>query len=319
MTQQTAQAYPVKQISKKPKMTFLDKLLRDKFLYLLALPGLLYFLVFKYLPIYGLIIAFKEYSPYIGIMESPWVGFEHFKRFFSYNDFWLLLRNTMGISLMNLFLFFPVPILLAVMLNEIANQKFKRTVQTIVYLPHFLSWVIIYGVTYLLFSSYEGLVNKIIMSVGLKSFDFLTNQSIFWLVVTIQSMWKEAGWGTVIFLASISGIDPSLYEAARMDGASRLKQIWHVTLPGIRNTIVVLLILRMGNIIDVSFDQLYLMGNAAVSQVAEVFDTYVYRTGINQGQYSYSAAIGFFKSIIGFTLVMITNKIAKSFGNEGVY
>lgn len=301
------------------KLTLWDMIKRDRFLLLLAAPGLLYFLIFKYLPMWGLIIVFQEYSPYDGIIGSQWVGFEHFIRFFSHKDFFLLLRNTLAISMFNLVFFFPLPIILSLMLNEVVNSKFKRIIQTVVYLPHFLSWVIIFGITYLLLSQSEGLVNKMIEAMGFKSIDFLANSSIFWILVTIQAIWKECGWGTVIFLASIAGVDPNLYEAARMDGANKLRQMWHVTLPAIRPTIIVLLILRMGNIIDVSFEHIYLMMNGAVSNVADVFDTYVYRVGIRQGQYSYSAAIGFFKSIVGFIMVLITNKLSKVFGEEGIY
>lgn len=295
------------------------KFKRDRFLYLLALPGILYFIIFKYIPLWGLTIAFQDYSPYDGIFGSEWVGFQHFIRFFTNNDFWLLLRNTLTISLANLIFFFPVPIILSLLLNEVGNQGFKRVVQTVVYLPHFLSWVIIFGITYLMVSSSEGLINKALVSMGFQSIDFLTNPDLFVFNVTLQAIWKEAGWGTVIFLASIAGIDPSLYESAKMDGASRLRQIWHITLPCIRHVVIVLLILRMGKIIDLSFDQIYLMMNGAVSEVADIFETYVYRNGIQQGDFSYGTAVGLFKSIVGTTLVLATNKLSKMFGEEGLY
>lgn len=300
------------------KQSLWSKLKRDKFLYLLALPGIIYFIVFKYVPIWGIIIAFQDYFPLDGVMGSPWVGLENFRRFFSHDDFFLLLRNTLAISMLNLFFYFPIPILLSLMLNEVVQPRLKKLVQTIVYLPHFLSWVIIYGITFLMFSQSEGVVNKVLTFLGFGTFDFLTNPKMFWIMITGQTIWKEAGWGTVIFLAAIAGIDPSLYEAAKIDGAGKMKQMWHVTLPGIRTTIIVLLIMRMGSIIDVSFDQIYLMMNGAVSSVADVFDTYVYRVGVGQGEFSYSTAIGLFKTIVGLTLILITNRIAKSFGEEGV-
>ncbi|MCZ8517570.1 sugar ABC transporter permease [Paenibacillus filicis] len=292
---------------------------RDRLLYLLALPMLAYFVIFKYIPIWGVLISFQNYSPYMGFWKSDWVGFEHFQRLFSNPDFLILLRNTMAINVMNLLLFFPLPIVLSLMLNEVKNQVFKKWVQSIVYLPHFLSWVIIVGISFLMLSQSEGIVNKLLEAMGFSKFDFLTNVNWFWGILTAQSIWKDAGWGTIIFLAAIAAVDPQLYEAARMDGAGRLRQAWHVTLPCIRNVIVVLLILRVGHIMDVGFEQVYLMMNGAVSQVADVFDTYVYRSGIQQGQFSYSTAVGLFKSVVGLILVIGTNHLVKRFGEEGVY
>ena len=292
---------------------------RDKYLYLLALPGILYFIIFKYIPVGGLVIAFQEYYPYVGIMNSEWVGFEHFHRFFTNDDFLILFRNTMMISLMNIVFFFPLPIILSLMLNELRSMAFKRIVQTVVYIPHFLSWVLISGLTYLMLSQSEGLVNKLIQLMGGESIGFLTNPDYFWGLLTAQVIWKETGWGTIIFLAAIAGVNPQLYEAAVMDGAGRFRKMWHITLPAIRNVIVILFILRMGSVLDVGFEQVYLMMNGAVSEVADVFDTYVFRNGVQQGQFSYSTAIGLFKSVVGIILVMIANKLAKRFGEEGVY
>ncbi|WP_159887977.1 ABC transporter permease [Paenibacillus puerhi] len=292
---------------------------RDKYLYALALPGVLFFLLFKYVPLGGLVIAFKDYSPYQGIAGSPWVGLEHFERFFSNPDFLNLFRNTLAISFMNLFLFFPLPIVLAILLNELTSQRFKKTIQTIVYMPHFLSWVIIVGITFLLLNQSGGVINELLASLGFAKIDFLTNPRLFWLMLTLQNIWKDAGWGTILFLAAIAGTDPQLYEAAKMDGANRFRQMWHITLPSIRNVIVILLILRIGHTMDVGFEQVFLMTNGAVSGVADVFDTYVYRSGIQQGEFSYSAAIGFFKSVTGLILVIVANRLAKKLGEEGVY
>lgn len=292
---------------------------RDRFLYLLALPGLLYFLIFRYVPMWGIVISFQEYSPYQGMWNSPWVGLEHFKRFFSNPDFMKLFRNTMAINLLSLVFFFPLPILLSVMLNELRNVAYKKTIQSIVYLPHFLSWVIIVGITFLLLSTGDGLVNQFLVAFGLEKIDFLTNSHYFWGLLTLQSIWKDAGWGTIIFLAAMAAIDPQQYEAARIDGANRLRQIWHVTLPGIRSVVVILLILRIGHIMDVGFEQVFLMMNGAVSDVADVFDTYVYRLGVRQGQFSFSTAVGLFKSVVGLLLVIGANKLARKFGEDGVY
>jgi len=215
--------------------------------------------------------------------------------------------------------FFPLPILISLMLNEVRKEYFKRTVQSIIYLPHFLSWVVIVGITFLLLSESEGIINKLLVALGFEPFGFLTNSNTFWLMLTVQSIWKEAGWGTIIFLAAMANVDPQLYEAARMDGASRLKQAWHVTLPTIRNVILILLILRLGDIMDVGFEQVFLMMNGAVSSVADVFDTYVYRVGILQGQFSYTTAVGIFKSVVGLILVLGANKLAKKYGEEGIF
>ncbi len=301
------------------KKVNLRGLQRDRYLYLLLLPALLYMLIFKYIPMWGVLISFKDYSPYIGFLDSPWVGFAHFQRFFGADEFWILFRNTMAINLLNLFFFFPLPIIMSLMLNELRNQWFKKSLQSVVYLPHFLSWVIIVGITFLMLGTSDGIVNKILEAAGNERFDFLTEPKIFWVLLTIQSIWKEAGWGTVIFLAAIAGVDPQLYEASKMDGAGRLRQIWHVTLPAIRSVIIILLILRIGHMMDVGFEQVYLMMNGAVSEVADVFDTYVYRVGVQQAQFSYSTTVGLFKSIIGLILVVLTNKLAKRFGEEGVY
>lgn len=292
---------------------------QDFFLYLLILPGVLYFLIFKYVPMWGVLISFQNYSPFTGLLHSEWVGFEHFQRFFSNDDFAILFRNTMAINLLSLIFFFPLPILVSLLLNELKVEWFKKTLQSIIYLPHFLSWVIIVGLSFLMLSKDQGIINQVLVSLGYDKVDFLTEPKFFWGLLTLQSIWKELGWGTVIFLAAMSGVDPQLYEAARMDGAGRFRQMWNVTLPGIRNVIIILLILRIGHIMDVGFEQVYLMMNGAVARVADVFDTYVYRVGIQQGDFSYSTAVGLFKSVVGLLLVIGANRLAKKFGEEGIY
>jgi putative aldouronate transport system permease protein len=320
MKSQTARLKPVAMESQKSSIRMLwSTLRRDKYLYLLVVPGVVFFILFKYLPMWGIIIAFQEYSPYAGVWKSEWVGLDHFVRFFTNPDFYLLFRNTMVISLLNLVFFFPLPIILSLMLNEVKNQAFKRVIQSIVYLPHFLSWVIIAGISFLLLSQTSGLINMMLMSLGLVKYDFLTNTDTFWGLLVAQNIWKETGWGTIIILAAITAVDPQLYEAAKMDGANRWLQAWHVTLPGIRNVILVLLILRLGHIMDVGFEQVFLMSNGAVAKYADVFETYVYRNGIQSGQFSYSTAVGLFKSVVGLVLVIIANKLSKRFGEEGVY
>jgi len=300
-------------------MNMMSQIRRDRYLYLLALPGILFFLLFKYLPMFGIVIAFQNYSPFLGFFQSEWVGFDHFIRLFNGDQFWIMFRNTLAISLLNLIFFFPMPIILSLMLNELRSNKYKRIIQTIIYLPHFLSWVIIVGLTFLMISVSQGVINEIIEMMGYEKYPFLNDPKLFWIILTVQTMWKDAGWGTIIFLAAMASVDPQQYEAAKIDGANRLRQMWHVTLPAIRNVITILLILQLGNMLDIGFEQVFLMYNGAVSGVAEIFDTYVYRTGIQQGQFSYSTAVGIFKSTVGLVLVVGANYLSKKLGDEGVY
>nr|WP_240421132.1 ABC transporter permease subunit [Paenibacillus periandrae] len=309
----------ITRVKRKVRRPLLSDIRRDKYLYMLILPGVIFFLIFKYFPMWGIVIAFQEYSPYAGVWNSDWVGLEHFIRFFSNPDFILLFRNTMVISLLNLVFFFPLPIVLSLLLNEVNNKFFKSVIQSIVYLPHFLSWVIIVGISFLLLSQSSGIVNMMMSSIGLPKYDFLTNTDTFWGMLVLQNIWKETGWGTIIILAAITAVDPQLYEAAKIDGANRWLQAWHVTLPGIRSVVLVLLILRLGHIMDVGFEQVFLMSNGAVAQYADVFETYVYRNGIQSGQFSYSTAVGLFKSLVGLVLVIVANKLAKKIGEDGVY
>jgi putative aldouronate transport system permease protein len=293
--------------------------LMDWDLYLLLVPGLLYFLIFKYMPMWGVVIAFQDYSPFKGIIASDWVGFKHFTNLFLYDKFWEIFGNTVLISLYNLIFFFPAPIIMALLLNEIKGMWFKRSVQTIIYLPHFISWVVVAGMTYLLLGTQGGLVNEFIKTFGGEAQPFLTTPEWFRSLIVSQSVWKEAGWGTIIFLAALSGVDAQQYEAAIVDGAGRWRQLWHITLPAIRSTIFILLILRLGNILDVGFEHIFLMLNSTVNSVGDVFETYVYREGLIGGKFSYTTAVGLFKSFIGLILVVGANWLTKKFGEEGVY
>lgn len=297
----------------------LSRLRRDRWLYLMLLPGIVYFLLFKYLPMPGALIAFQNYQPFVGIAKSEWVGFAHFQRFFFESDFQMLFKNTFILALYNLLFFFPAPIIVALMLNELRIEVYKRVVQTIIYIPHFISWVVIAGLSYLLFTTEGGVFNELLQSAGLPSVNLLQSPEWFRTLITSQVLWKEVGWGTIIFLAALAGVDPQLYEAARIDGAGRWRQMWHITLPAIRSTIIILFILRLGTFLDTGFEQIFLMLNSGNREVGEVFDTYVYTSGLQNGQLSYSAAVGLFKSIIGLVLVLTTNHIAKRFNEEGVY
>ncbi|OAS18703.1 ABC transporter permease [Paenibacillus oryzisoli] len=297
----------------------LRQLRMDRWLYLMLVPGILYFVVFKYLPMWGVFLAFKDYQPFLGFWGSKWVGLKHFERFFTDPSFWHLLRNTFSIASYNLIFYFPLPILLALMLNELKNELFKRLAQTLIYVPHFFSWVVISGLSYILLTTEGGIVNQLIQAAGGEKIAFLLSKDWFRTIITSQIIWKETGWGTILFLAALSGVDPSLYEAARMDGAGRWRQLMHITLPAIRSTIVILLILRLGHFFELGFEQIYLMLNAMNREVGETFDTYIYTNGIQQGLFSYTTAVGLFNSFIGLILVVTANTIAKRFGEEGVY
>ncbi|WP_159882070.1 ABC transporter permease [Paenibacillus puerhi] len=290
-----------------------------KYMYALALPGILFFILFKFVPMWGLLLAFKEYNPYSGFSGSEWVGFAHFRELFADVNFYVMLRNTFAINLFGLVLMFPVPILLALMLNEVRHEVFKKFNQSIVYLPHFLSWVVVVSMTFFILSSDVGIINKLLIDLGLETIAFLSEPKYFWGLITLQNMWKEAGWGTIIFLAAMAGVDPQRYEAAVVDGASRMRQIWHITLPAIRPTIMILLILRLGHMADVGFEQILLMINPLVLSVGEVFDTYAYTHGILKGQISVGVTVGMFKGVVGLILVLAANYTVKKMGQEGIY
>lgn len=288
-------------------------------LYIMLVPGLLYFILFRYVPMGGLVIAFKEYSPFIGIWDSKWCGLDQFIKFFDTPDFMKLLRNTLGISLLQLVIYFPAPIILSLLLNEIRHSGYKRTVQTLIYIPHFISWVIVASLTYQLFNVTDGIVYTIVEMLTGKSIDILSKGSAFWGLIVGQDIWRETGYGTIVFLAALAGVDQEMYEAARVDGAGRWRLIWHITLPAIRSTIIMMLILRVGGLLNTGYEQIFLMRNDLNIEFADVFDTYIYNRGIINGQYSFSTAAGMFKSIVGMILVLGSNKLAKMFGESGIY
>jgi putative aldouronate transport system permease protein len=285
-------------------------------LYLMLLPGLIYFATFKYIPMIGIVIAFKNYNFLDGVLHSPWVGFDNFRRFFEGIYFERILGNTLMISMYKLLFGFPAPILLALLLDQVGRKRFKRLVQTFTYMPHFMSWVVIYGILLVLLSPGEGLVNELFKKGGMEPFSFLTEPSWIRSILVGSDIWHGAGWGAIIYLAALSSIDPSLYEAARVDGAPLWRQIWHVTLPGIRNMIVVMLIIRLSHILDVGFDQVLMMSNAMNMEKADIIDTWVYRVGLLEMQFSLAAAVGLFKSVIGLVLVLGANKVAKKLDSQ---
>lgn len=292
---------------------------RYRWLYIMLIPGVVYYLIFKFGPMFGLLAAFKEYQPMKGFFSSPWVGVKHFTRFFTGPSFWRILKNTLVISGLNLLFFFPAPILIALLLNEVRVKWFKTTVQSVLYVPHFLSWVVIAGISYALLTTDGGVLNNVISGVtGGKNVNFLGSEKWFYPLVVIQNIWKESGWGTIIFMAALAGVDIQMYEAAKLDGASRLQQILYITLPAIRSTIITMLILRLGKVMETGFDQLLLMQNSMNRNVAEVIDTYVYSMGMKNGQLSFATAVGLFKSVIGLILVLVSDRLAKRVGDEGI-
>lgn len=291
-----------------------------KAFYLMLLPGIIYFILFRYIPMYGAIIAFKDFSIQKGIIGSHWAHplFKYFNQFYESPYFFQILRNTLLISVYKLlFGLFP-PILLAILLNECRVRWFKSIVQTLTYMPHFLSWVIIYGMLIALLDQTSGLFNRWLQDAGWQSIPFLTSTEYFRSLLVGSDIWQNLGWGAIIYLAAMSGISPTLYEAAKVDGASRLRMIWHITLPGILNVIVLLFILHLGHLLDAGFDQIYIMYNIQVYPVADIIDTWVYRTGLQQLNFSLASAVGLFKSVIGLVLVLGANKVANHWG-EGIW
>lgn len=287
-------------------------------LILIALPGLLHLLVFRYIPIAGNVIAFQDFNQFKGIFHSDWVGLKHFKFMLEYEEFYTIFRNSLKLGLYSIVFGFPAPLILALFLNEIRLMWFKRTVQSLLYLPHFLSWVIVGGI-FVELLSVEGVVNQILNGLGFSSISFLTEQNYFLGIIVSTGIWKEVGWSMIIYLAAMTGINPSLYEAAMVDGAGRWRRMWSITLPSLFPAIIVLLMLRIGNLLDANVEQVLFFLNPLVREVGEVFDTYVYRVGLMGGQYSYTTTIGLFKAVIGIVLVVSLNKLSKITTGDSIY
>jgi putative aldouronate transport system permease protein len=285
-------------------------LARNKYIYLMLLPVVAYYLVFHYEPMYGAQIAFKDFSPGKGIWNSPWVGFKYFKEWFNSVYFWRLMRNTLLINVYDVLFGFPAPIILALLLNEIKSRTFKRTAQTVTYLPHFISLVVVCGLI-VDFLTNDGLINNILNALGLESIPFMIKPEWFRTIYVTSGIWQGVGWGSIIYLAALSGVDPQLYEAATMDGAGRWKQTWHITLPCIMPTIVIMLILRLGQMLNVGAEKILLLYNPSTYETADVISTYVYRRGLLEMNYSYSTAVGLFNSIINFILLVTFNKVSR--------
>lgn len=287
-------------------------------LYIMIIPAIVYFIIFKYIPLLGTAFAFTDVKIY-DIWSSTWVGLKHFERLITYPDFWHILRNTLLISLYNIVFTFPIPIALAILINEIVNMKVKKIVQTFFYIPYFLSWVIISGIFFELLST-DGLINIIRGWFGAEdAILFMQREEWFRPIIVLSSIWRDAGWNSIIFLAAITGIDMNLYEAARVDGANKFQQIIHITLPSISTTIVVLLLIRVGNFLELGFDQLYNFLTPMTYSVGEVFSTYVYRVGILESQYGFATAVGVFQSLIGLVLIISLNKFSMKLTDRGIF
>ncbi|MBD2860485.1 MULTISPECIES: ABC transporter permease [Paenibacillus] len=306
-----AQSGPPKPVDKN---SFKHRSLRDlkinKYVYLMLIPVITYYVVFYYVPMYGLQIAFKDFSPGLGMWDSPWVGFQHFESFFNSYYFWRLLRNTLLLSLYELLFAFPASIILALLLNELRSAALKRVVQTVTYMPHFISIVVISGML-VDFLARDGLINNVLAWFGFEPIAFLRESSWFRTIFVSSNIWQNIGWGSIIYLSAMSSIDPSLYEASRVDGASRWKQTLHVTLPGIMPTVVILLILQIGSFMSVGTEKILLLYNSTTYETADVIGTFVYRKGILESDFSYSAAVGLFNAIINFTLLVLANAISR--------
>lgn len=303
----------------KTRKNFFRKLKSQRYLQAMAIAGVIWMVIFCYIPMYGIVIAFKNYNIVKPISQAPWVGLKYFKEFFQDEQFWIVMKNTLGISFYKLIIGFPLPILFALFLNELTSVKFKRFVQTVSYLPHFLSWVILGGIM-MDWLSDTGILNHILMSLNFisKPITYLAEPKLFWAIAVISDIWKELGWSAIIYLAAISSIDPSIYEAAIMDGAGRFAKMFKITLPCIKPTIVVLFILSVSGIMNSNFDQMLVLNNQLNASASNVIDLYVYRMGIEAGRFSYSTAIGLFKSLIAIILLVSANTVSKKLTDQSL-
>ena len=286
-------------------------------LYAMLVIPVVYMILFKYKPMLGVVVAFKKFNVFQGIWDSPWIGLANFQEAFSSRDFWNALKNTLILNIGDLIIGFPIPVFLAVFLNELRSSKIRKTTQTLLYLPNFLSWVIIAGISTQLFSS-SGLVNNVLNALGIGTVNFLTNSFIWRIVYWFFGVWQGAGYSLIVYLAALMATDASLGEAAYIDGATRLQRIWYVTLPQISSTITVLLIMQVGKLVTISFDRPYMMGNSLVRDASDVISTYVYSIGLAAGRFDFATAVGLFQTVVGVVLVLSANAAIKKMGQEGI-
>jgi len=289
-----------------------------KWVYLMLLPVIIYFIVFKYVPMYGIVLAFKDYNVFKGIMESPWVGFKIFQKIFANKNFWNSIRNTFSLNLLTLAVSFPLTIIVSLMINEVMHTRLKKIVQSILYLPHFISWVVVASIVVNLFSQNGGTINLMLNHLGINSIPFLSDKHWWIFTYVVSNVWKEIGWGTIIYLAALTGVDETLYEASYLDGATKFQRLIYITLPSIKSVIVVMLILQISKMMTIGLDAPLLLGNKKVMDVSEVISTYTYRIGIEQAKYSESTAIGLFQSVVNIVILFAADKFAKAIGEEGI-
>ncbi len=296
----------------------LRKMWNYKWVYLMLLPVIIYFVVFKYIPMYGIVIAFKDYNVFKGITGSPWVGFKIFQKIFANKNFWNSIRNTFSLNLLTLAVSFPLTIMVSLMINEVMHTRLKKIVQSILYLPHFISWVVVASIVVNLFSQNGGTINLMLNQLGINSVPFLSDKHWWIFTYVISNVWKEIGWGTIIYLAALTGVDETLYEASYLDGATKFQRLIYITLPSIKSVIVVMLILQISKMMTIGLDAPLLLGNKKVMDVSEVISTYTYSLGIEQAKYSESTAIGLFQSLVNIIILFAADRFAKAIGEEGI-
>lgn len=305
--------------SSKSKGKFWGYIRNDGALYAMLILPVAYYILFHYVPMYGITIAFENYNPILGVFKSEWVGLDVFREIFKMKEFLRAVRNTLTLNLINVIFGFPIPIIIAIMLNEVRQSRAKKLFQTILYLPHFISWVIIGGLVYQLFSDTYGMVNSILVSLGLDRVPFLSSKGHWIVLYFCTNVWQTAGWGAIVYLAAITSIDPQLYEAAAIDGCGKYRMIWNITLPSIRGTISIMFILTIGRVMNIGLDQPLMLGNAMVEEVSDVISTFVYRVGIQSAKFSVGTAVGLFQSAISVVMILLSNYITKKIGEEGIW
>ncbi|MCI9338509.1 MAG: sugar ABC transporter permease [Lachnospiraceae bacterium] len=296
-----------------------EYLKKKKNLYIMLVPAVLFFLVFHYAPMYGVLIAFKDFSFKKGIMGSAWIGLDNFIYMFHLDNFYMVFKNSLTLSFLRIVFTFPIPILLALFLNDIRSARYQKVIQTLFYLPHFVSWVVIGGILVNFLSPVDGVLNNIITMFGGEPVYFLAENKYFYPIILLSSIWKESGWGTIIYLAAITGISSELYEAARIDGANKFQCMRFITFPGIRSTVVTMLILRLGSVMNNGFEQIFVLQNTRNLAVSEVFETYTYRLGLLSGRYSFATTVGLFTAVINIILLLGSNWVARRLGEEGLF
>lgn len=308
----------IQRVKRTKSINIRSEIVKYRHIYYLIIPAVIFYFIFSYVPMYGITMAFREYKFNKGLLFSPFIGFKYFQSFFGYYDFWNIIKNTLVINFFKLVLYFPIPIIFALMLNEVKNSVFKKVIQTVSYLPFFISWVIVVVILQQ-FLSLDGIINQVRASVGMDKIFFMNDSKYFYLIMFLSYIWKSTGFGSILYLAAISNIDQNLYEAAIVDGARKLHQIWHITLPSIAPTIIIVLVLSLGSVMNAGWDQIYLLRTPGNSQLSNILDTYVIQTGLREGQFGYATAVSLFQSVIGLVMVIISNRISGKISENSLF